>query len=91
MVAHVAESLMFPLTVFSLLSFRFLMNYFLLWGMLSHPLNKVQMEICGGSKMDPRLLMSGMTELELIRGKFLFPFPQYPAPAGWPLGRTLGS
>ena len=48
MAAHVAESLMFPLTVFSLLSFRFLMNYFLLWAMLSHPLNKVQVEICGG-------------------------------------------
>ena len=62
MAAHVAESLMFPLTVFSLLSFRFLMNYFLLWAMLSHPLNKVQMEIGGQElKMDPRLQMSGVT------------------------------
>jgi hypothetical protein len=29
-------------------SFFFFVNYFLLWAMLSHPLNKVQMEICGG-------------------------------------------
>ena len=41
--------------------------------------------------MDPRLLMSGMTELELIRDKFLLPFPQYPTPADWTLGRTLVS
>jgi hypothetical protein len=61
--AHVALPLYFPLMVFSIIPFCFLVNYFLLWAMLSHPLNKVQMKIWGQElKMDPRLQMSGMTE-----------------------------
>jgi hypothetical protein len=37
--AHVALPLLIPLTVFSIIPFCFLLNYFLLWAMLSHPLN----------------------------------------------------
>jgi hypothetical protein len=62
MAAHVAEPLWIPLTVFSIIPFCFLVNYFLLWAMLAHLLNKVQMKIGGQElKMDPRLQMSGMT------------------------------
>jgi hypothetical protein len=45
--AHVALPLYFPLMVFSIIPFCFLVNYFLLWAMLAHLLNKVQMKIGG--------------------------------------------